>query len=263
MKKLIPVQSGQPVRIDDFVLVQDNAQLIAYQLIKGLAGSSDPCIVNGLRIDSTSGSEPDDPNKTLSEGYFYDGQEICFVASLDYIEEAGFALYLVPVETTSDNRRFADDSYHDVHKTKEYEARYVDTQPANSFVYDNILRIENLLTVAIDPNVFKLSPESVASLKTGFSHAAGYPGTGMHVLTDGFSNFMLLCYFNATTNAGLIATIEMPKSIPAAIYGQFINNESNAGYFRLTPSGDIYVERASTTEVNIIQFQFNLNFLTP
>ena len=257
MKKIVINTGGQPIRPDDFALVQEQALLSAFQIINGLADTTTACIVSGLKL-TTVGSA-----NTLSSGWVWDGQELCYVPQFTFTTEAGRTLYLVLNLTNSENRRFKENSYHDVYQSRDYAGAYQSTVPANSFNYQTLSRLVNLLAIAPDSNTFQLQQSEVAAFLTGFAHAFGQPGTAMHVLTNDYNEMMLVCYFTATVTSGIIAHITLPIALTNELIGYFWNG-SSVGYLKIATNGDVHVANAATgAVVNTIQFQINLNAVLP
>jgi hypothetical protein len=257
MKKVVTYPGGMPIRPDDFALVQEQALLSAFQIIKGLSDTTEVCIVSGLKI-TTVGT-----TNNVSSGYIWDGVELCYVPEYTFTTEAGRTLYLVLSSTFSENRRFKDDSYHNVYQTRSYNCSYQTSEPDNSYNYSTLSRLVNLLSITPDANTFQLTQSQVAALETGFAHALGEPGTGFHVLTNAYNEMMLVCYFTATVTSGVIANIELPVVLTNEIIGYFWNG-SAVGYLKIRPDGDVSVANAATgSTVNIIQFQVNLNAVLP
>ncbi len=257
MKKIVKYSGGQPIRPDDFELVQNQALVTAFEIIHGLTDSNDPCIVSGLELTV------DGLDNTVSSGYFWDGTELCYVPEFTFVTDGGFTVYLVLNEETSGNRRFKDDTYKDVIINREYVGSYADSVPANSFNYQTLSRLVNLLSIAPDANAFQLTQTEVADLNANFAYALGEPGTALHVLSNSYNEMMIVCYFTATVTSGIIANITLPIAIPTPLIGYFWNG-SSIGYLKIATNGDIHLSGVSTgAVVNIIQFQINLNAVLP
>jgi hypothetical protein len=257
MKKIATFPGGHPIRPDDFELVQNQALLTAFEIIHGLTDSDNACIVSGLKLTTVG------INNTVSKGYFWDGTELCYVPEFHFETEEGNTVYLVLNETTTSNRRFRDNSYNDVQVNREYAGSYANIAPANSFNYQTLSKLVNLLSIAPDNNAFQLTQSEVAVLNPNFAHALGQPGTALHVLKNTYNEIMIICYFTSAVTNGIIANITLPIAITNEIMGYFWNG-SAVGHLKIAPNGDISLSGIATgAVVNTIQFQINLNAVLP
>lgn len=127
---------GQPLKADDWKLIQDAARDSVTGLVKGLSGITGPCIVAGLEI-----TFPDD-KINITAGILYDGEELCHVpaAQFTYVEGVpdgmgggtGYSIYFVKDETDSETRIFKDDVSREVYRNRGYAMVYEDSQPEGS-----------------------------------------------------------------------------------------------------------------------------------
>ncbi len=136
MERLLALAGGQPLKADDWALIQDAARDSVSGLVKGLSGITTPCIVAGLEI-----TFPDD-KINITAGILFDGEELCYVpaAEFTYMESVpdgmgggtAYSIYFVKNETSSESRIFKDDESRNVYRNREYTMVYQESQPAGS-----------------------------------------------------------------------------------------------------------------------------------
>jgi hypothetical protein len=257
MKRLQTFPGGQPTRPNDFKMVQDESLTMALEMIRGLCDGAAVCIVSGLKLTNTGGT-----SYTISPGYFFDGIELCYTSGINFILDEARVIYLVKHEVEESSRQFLDLSYHKVVKNREYTIVYDTVQPANSFRYDSLERLVNLLSINPNPIDFRLG--IVASQALGI----GYHGTGIydrvHVLANPYGDVTILAQFTAEYADGNICTISTATiSVPSPVYGQYWNGTAWKRFIWHT-NGDLEVLGAGlSSAVNIIQFQVNINVAWP
>jgi len=257
MKRLQIFTGGQPVRPDDFKMVQDESLTSLFEMIKGLCDSEQFAIISGLKLINTGGS-----NYSLSEGYIFDGIELCYCQGLNYINDPGMTLYLVLNENFDSNRQFKDLSYHRVIKDRTYTPVYQAAQPSNSFRFDEFSRISGLLSITPNVQDFRLT-EVVACVLS-----PGYHGGGIYervrVLKNDYGDILILAQFTTDTADGVVCVIPTTTlSVPTPVYGQYWNG-STWKRFTWHIDGRLEVIGAGTASaVNIIQFQCNINVSWP
>ena len=250
MKRLLIFPGGQPVRPDDFQMVQDEALATSFEIIKGLCDTAEAAIVSGLKA-TINGN-----NYTISAGYFFDGEELCAVDGLSFSSLQGNTLYLVLDQDDESMRRFQDNSYHKVIQNRRYTLTYTSATPTNSFVYDMMPRMANLLSINPNPIDFRLTVAQGLALNVGY-HPAGYER--VNVLTNPYGDVMIVAMFTAENADGVICTIPTTIAIPADISGLFWNGTAWKRFVWQT-NGNLQLYGAGTSSaVNIIQFQININ----
>jgi hypothetical protein len=256
MKKIQIYPGGQPVRPDDFQLVQQEAITTALEIIRGLCNNQSVAIVSGIKV-TVNGN-----NYSVSAGYFFDGTELCFVESLAYTLDPAKTLYLVQHEAEDSMRRFLDNTYHKVIKERQYVLTYTATQPANSYRYDQVGRMSNLLSVNPNALDFRMVVVTSQNLNVGFHYTGLY--NRVHVLANAYGQVTIVAQFTADGADGTLCTI--PTSIistPTPIYGQFWNGTTWKRFVWQTNGNLDLVGAGISSTVNYIQFQCNINVSWP
>jgi hypothetical protein len=256
MKKIQIFPGGQPVRPDDFQTVQQEAITTALELIRGLADNYTAALVSGLKV-TVNGN-----NYSVSAGYFWDGTELCSVDAFSFVLDVTKTLYLVKSETEESMRRFQDNTYHKVILTRNYTLTYSATLPANSFRYDELERLVNLLSINPNTNDFRMTAVASEPLNPA------YHGTGVyakcHVLASAYGQVTILAQFTADGANGTLCTIPTAViSVASPIYGQFWNGGSWQRFTWQTNGNLDLVGAGLSSTVNYIQFQVNINLGWP
>jgi hypothetical protein len=140
MDKLLSIAGGQPLKAEDWTLMQDATAQSVGTLIKALAGFnyqvSTPVIIVGLEVTYVGG------NILSSAGFIWDGSEVCYVPAASFVAQelpdnssvAGYRLILAKNETTSEARIFKNSLSHNVYRSREYEVQYIDSAlPSDAF----------------------------------------------------------------------------------------------------------------------------------
>jgi len=147
MDKLRSISGGQPLRVQDWELIQNSVKTVLKALTNGMQSEPRDCIITGMEVTIENGTI------SLTEGFYYDGQEIFYVpaASFAYqgniIDGAGssyFSLYIMEKITSSELRTFKDSSSHNVWEYRQYEVGYSDDVPSTGVLYSDIPRLLNL-----------------------------------------------------------------------------------------------------------------------
>lgn len=147
MDKLKAIAGGQPLRVQDWELIQNAFKTIIKSLTSGLLKEPQACIVTGMEISIANDII------SVTEGFYFDGQEIFYVpaASFTYIanvidEQGGgtYQLYITEKITSSELRNFKDGSSHNVWEYRQYEIGYSISVPASAVLYGQIPRLLDL-----------------------------------------------------------------------------------------------------------------------
>lgn len=135
MEKLLALPGGQPLKSDDWALIQETTRKAVEALVQGLSGTTDPCIIVGLEV-----SYPDDKIH-IAEGVMYDGQELCYVPEAEFTVQGelpdnqnsvGWRLMFVLNETDSEMREFKNSEMKQVYRSRQYQVDYNDTLLENA-----------------------------------------------------------------------------------------------------------------------------------
>jgi hypothetical protein len=172
MKRLLALSGGQPLKAEDWVVIQNAARDSVNALVKGLSGISTPCIVYGMEV-SYPGA-----NIALSAGVFFDGEELCYVPAAQFTYNGelpdspgsvGWRLFLEKNETTSESRAFKDNTSKNIYQVRDYAAVYDDTQPSGALELPP--RMMDLVASFVAPLV-PIPTSPVSYLKKSFTSAS-------------------------------------------------------------------------------------------
>lgn len=259
MKKIKISEGGQPIRPDDFLLVQQEAIKGMEELVKGLCEEHDSAvIVSGLSLTNNGGG-----NYTISAGYFWDGEELCFVEEFDYTYSALYAVHLVKSEVDSDSRRFFDGTNRNVQSERTYVMQYATSAPANSFRYDTLNRLSSLLSVTPNLLDFQRTYSGYIALNAGYTARDG--GAGMYVLSNAYKDYQFMCAFTATAANGTICTLPAGHRPTVDLFFPFRAGSGWGQMLVKASTGDIQLTGAATAEgtYNYIQVETNINAVYP
>lgn len=149
MDRLLAVTDriGQPLRPEDWELMQNATAQALKAIVNGLAGMAEPCTVMGLDITYESGFVH------IADGWVFDGQELCFVpgAGFEVVGEVtdsqvgDYYIYLTPELTTSGRRTFKDTREADVYSSNRFVLGYAATVPNGSIQMASLPRLSGLV----------------------------------------------------------------------------------------------------------------------
>ena len=257
MKRFQIFTGGQPVRPDDFQMVQNEAMTTAFEMIKGLCDAAQAAVISGLKLTNTGGT-----NYAVSPGYFFDGVELCYTPGLNFILDEARTLYLVKNETEESLRQFKNLAYHKVIINREYTVVYETAPPANSFQYDLLERMVNLLSINANPVDFLLTVATSPDLSPGYHGIGVYEK--VHVLTNAYRDVTILAQFTTEIVDGVVCVIPTTTiSVPSPVYGQFWNGTAWKRFIWHTDGRLELFGAGTSSAVNYIQFQCNINISWP
>ena len=259
MKKIKISTGGQPIRPDDFLMIQQEALKGVEELIKGLCAEyATEAIVSGLTLVNNGGG-----SYTIQAGYFYDGQELCYVPEFNYTYSALYAVHLVKSEVDSDSRRFFDDVYRNVQSERTYVMQYATSAPANSFLYTSLNRLSSLLSVTPNLLDFQRTYSGYLTLKAGYTARDG--GSGMYVLSNAYKDYQFMCAFTATSANGTLCTLPAGHRPTVDLFFPFRAGSGWGLMLVRASTGDIQLTGAATAEgtYNYIQVETNINAVYP
>ncbi|MEI6899250.1 MAG: hypothetical protein WCL00_05190 [Bacteroidota bacterium] len=160
MDKFIIIGGGMPFKMIDLGLLMDRDNLIQKSLINSLVGGDTnspgiPCILSGLVESSVGGTV------IISNGYYFDGQEIFFVTggSFTYVDD--YHYYLVSDFTGQQTRTFHNGYDHYCWSYRRYQIQYAGSPLEGYIDMTNIKRLIDLLSEQI------AFPEQISSPCTG------------------------------------------------------------------------------------------------
>jgi len=257
MKKIKISAGGQPIRPDDFELVQEQALRSTFELIKGLCDDQTRAIVSGLGITNNGNN-----TYTIAAGYFFDGEELCEVDTFTYTYDVTKTAWLVKSEADTDTRTFFDNVQREVQTERKYVLQYAVSQPANSFAYATTHRISSLLSVTPNALDFLQANQGFVALTENFTAVDG--SSGLHILKNDYGDVTLVAAFTASSATGTLCTIGAAYRPSVDLWGYY-HNGTTLAVFKILANGNIELKNAGTAEgvYNYIQFQFNLNAQFP
>ncbi len=153
MDRLKSLSGGQPLRSDDWRLIQDATASAFKSMIQGLTGSLDPVILSGLSATVVG------ENLVVSEGVIFDGEEICYVPAASFTYHGGsliegegggdpWLLYFEEDVTTGELRTFKDTTEKEVYEYRRYRLGYAETVPAGAIPYAGMEMLKDVLVAA-------------------------------------------------------------------------------------------------------------------
>lgn len=251
MDKLIVQEGGMPLRIADLGWIHDIYKSAFKAVIDGLNGLQS-CILSGITSVVNGGGI------VCHEGYYYDGNEIFYVAQQSFSVQSGYKLYLTRTDTTTENRTFYDETTHDCYALRRYVAGYAATVPDGSLELSEIIRIEDIvdaqtLAVIID-NMSLANTGTSASYASGFTAVGSYPSVQLN--KNPFGDVMILAAFSSTVINGKICTLPVGYRPTADVITCYYAG-STLQVLIIKTSGDVWVKNANGS-TNYISFQFNI-----
>ena len=148
MDRLLAISGnhGQPLRSTDWEFIQNVEKVLLKAILNGLLPAETSFIVSGMELTIGNGTAQ------VTEGYFFDGDEISYVPAFNASEDENKRLYLVQNITTTENRVFKDATTADVWQIRRYQVVYATTQPVGSIVFNSLALIDKL-TASILSNI--------------------------------------------------------------------------------------------------------------
>lgn len=256
MDRLLAISGnhGQPLRSTDWEFIQNVEKVLLKAILNGLLPAETSFIVSGMELTIGNGTAQ------VTEGYFFDGDEISYVPAFNASEDENKRLYLVQNITTTENRVFKDATTADVWQIRRYQVVYATTQPVGSIVFNSLALIDKL-TASILSNITvssDLSGIHTLSYLEGFARATNF--NGLKLQKNSLGQYMLLGAFNATVTAGKLAVLPVDHRPTGDLVGFFFNFSNNLGILKIKKDGDIYVSGAATNNTNYISFQYMITF---
>ena len=257
MDILKSISGGQPLRTTDWQFIQNVEKALLKAVLTGLLPSEAHFIVCGMELTVVN-------TVSVTEGYFFDGEEISYVPAASFAEdEEHKLLYLVPNVTTTENRTFKDTTTHDVWEIRRYAVAYESSIPSGSIEFNSLPMISKLTAHILSQITLNSNLTGIYSLgyATGFGAAPSFNGLKLERNTMG--HYMLLAAFNATVTAGKVTTLPAGHRPTGDLVGFFFNGTVTPGIIKIKTNGDVYISGASITATNYITFQYLINFQDP
>lgn len=241
MKKLKFIVGGQPFRSTDFRVIQDNLTNSVLKIIKSASVSF--CVLAGIEYDLSLDLNPGE-EFDVTQGFVFDGSEICTVAAASFNYDAAKSLYLRAIQTDSSPRSVGGLPVNVMEETT-YQVVYVTTPAPGDVALDGIERLSIATSV-------KLTPAEQHPITTG----AGFTSAdGVIPYADAFGDVTLKCTFTASSATGTLCTLPEELRPSFTWYGAF-KAGSGIGAIEIRTNGEIAITGASTTATNYITFNF-------
>lgn len=252
MDKIIVQEGGMPLKIQDIGFIQDITKQAFKAVVDALhQGSS--FILSGL-IMTDNGT-----TITVSEGFYYDGDEIFYVQQGSWTKVEGNKVILTRHDTTSENRVFFNSNSYDCYSHRRYILGYEPTIPEVSHDFDNIVRLSELMKIDWLTEIKSKCPYDTTNsvlFESGFTGSGSY--NAVVVSKNQFGEVNIHASFNATSPDGLLFILPEPYRPVADIPGFFTTGNS-LSLLKINSDGSVYVINASTSNYNYINFTFSIN----
>ncbi len=140
MDKLLAIAGGQPLRVEDWALIQDQEKTALAKIIESMIGDNTYCILTGLVRSHI------DDHFVFSEGYVFANGEIYHVPEATLSDNKYNYFFVQEVITTSEDRLFHDASHHNVYELRSMEmAEDPDEVPEGAIDYRNLQTLKGIL----------------------------------------------------------------------------------------------------------------------
>lgn len=261
MDKLIayPSALGQPLRPEDWALIQDVEKELLKALLDGILPGTATFLLSGVTVSGEGTG-----TVVVSEGYIYTSGEIFYVPTASFTENTSKILFVEQEITTGENRIFKDASTHDVYEYRRYVVGYETVVPEGAIRFSELFTLRALFDQEIASSLSgsaNLTGFYNLTYLTGFTKATSY--NAIRLEGNSFNGYMLLGAFTATISAGKLTTLPVGMRPTGDLVGFFFNGTVSPGILKIKSNGDIYVSGASTTGTNYITFQFYMRFEDP
>jgi len=257
MDRLLAVSAGvgQPLRSTDLDFVQDISQQQLTAILKAILPDTSPFILIGVALSGEGTG-----TITISAGYIFVDDEIYYIPTASFTEDAQKIVFFAQEITTGENRTFKDSSTHDVYQYRRYTAGYETTVPGGAISLSDLFALDTLLKdnvlAGIDSDLAQFDQ---LSYLTGFTPATAFQKLSLQ--GNDLNCYMLQAAFNATASAGRLATLPIGMRPTGDLLGFFFNGSVAPGILKIKSNGDIYVSGARTSGgANYISFQFFMRF---
>ncbi len=246
---------SQPLRSKDWELIQNVEKSLLSAILNGLLPAKTGFIVSGLAVTLV------DDVYNITEGYYFDGEEIIFVPESQVHNDGDGMLIFTLESTTTEQREFKDTTLHDVWELRRGVITYGSVVPQGSLVFDDIPMITKLADSILSNLQTNLT--SVCSLiyLTGFTHQTALATAWLSKNVLGF--YQILAAFNATVEDGHIFTIPSGHRPTGDLTATFDNGSQTPGVLKIRKDGKVVVMGASLGGMNYISFQYFKTFFDP
>jgi len=249
------ISGGQPLRTTDWEFIQNMEKLLLKAILTGLLPAETSFVVSGMVYTLEDAV-------AVTEGYFFDGNEICYVPAASFTESESKRLYLVPAITTSENRTFKDTTTHDVWELRRYAVAYESSAPDDGILFNSLPMIGKLSAYILSQSQLNSDLLFIHDLpyETGSGFAPVTAFNRLKLLQNSFGNYMIHAVFTATSSTGQITTLPAGHRPTGDLVGFFYNGTVAPGVLKIKANGNVYVSGASITGPNYITFQYLIIF---
>ena len=254
-----PYAIGQPLRPEDWQLIQEATKVALADIIKGLSSEAS-IILWGLNKTVNAGVVH------VTEGAIYTDGEVFYVPAAEFNTGEEWDLYLQANFTTEESRSFKDTSQRDVWQRRRFEVgiTLTGTYPPGALIFDDLRLLSDLQSEAILLNIDTLTK---LVNRASFEYLTGFrPGTSFDygkIVGNGLNQYMIIAAFYATNVSGQLGTLPLAYRPDGDLTGHFWASGFATGIITIKKNGEIWLFNCSVDAVNYITFQFPLRFDDP
>ncbi|HRY33387.1 MAG TPA: hypothetical protein P5531_10510 [Bacteroidales bacterium] len=254
MKRLRNIGGGMPLRLDDFVMIQDDYRDALSSVILSLLNGETSCIIKGFEVDYEGGTI------NYTEGYIFVENEVFYVPAVSFAQLSPY-LYLVPDFTTQENRVFQDTSENDVYDIRQYSLITTAELPEEGLDFTRLLSLSDGQVAFIQDSISELAVlKSVTSIAYQQQFSAATAFDGISIQKNSINGCLVQAAFLAEVATGKIGVLPQGLRPSSDLVGFFFNGSVAPGILKVKKNGDMYVSGASLVAENYITFQFYLDF---
>lgn len=251
MDRIIIQDGGMPLKIQDFEFTHEVYKQAFKSIIDGLVNAGSGIIISGLNLTDNGISI------IVTEGFYYDGNEIFFVPQGVFQKHQNYVVLLTRQDTTSNIRIFDDEIARNVYEHRWCELSYDDTIPPESIEFSTIQRLSDIIdekTVSVIADARSLVIGTSVSYASGFTGITAYPH--IQVNKNQFGDVMIIAAFSAADQDGQVATLPEDGYRPASDLVRSYYSGTGLAVLIVKKNGEIHV-RGANTSVNYISIQYN------
>jgi hypothetical protein len=252
MKKLKFLAGGQPFRSTDFEVIQDNI----FDQIKLLFDSMTTAkvILTGVETDWNP-DVPGTPGEefAITEGFIWDGTEVCRVLANAYVYHAGYTLYMRRA-TEETAYRMVDNAEQAVMIEAYYELLYAYGDPGGgAFPFTDLKTIK-----VLNEDDYELKYSKGAELTAQYTPVAM---DGMEVYQNSYGDTLLYLNFTSSLGTGgVLCTLPEGARPPMNIYASY-RAGNTIQVLIIRTNGEVEVITPSSSLTNTINYRFNTNLI--
>lgn len=250
MKKLKFLAGGQPFRSTDFEVIQD---AIFDQIKMALDSITTHKVVLTGVVTDWNPDVPGTPGEefTITEGFIWDGTEICRVLAYSYLYHNGHILYMRRATEESAARTVGNDEQY-VMEEAVYEVLYAAADPGGgAFPFTDLKTVQ-----VLNEEDYNLKYSKGAELNAQFTPVAM---DGMEVYQNSYGDTLLYLNFTSSLGTGaVLCTLPEGARPPMNIYASY-RSGNTVQLLIIRTNGEVAVITPSSSLTNTIHYRFNTN----